>query len=257
MNKRKNIVAGNWKMNKTFEEGLELAKAIANGLALSETMVILAPPYIHLQALRNLLKDKTNLYLAAQNCHYEKSGAFTGEISVSMLQSVGVDYVIIGHSERRQYFRESNAELAKKVDLALEAGLKPIFCCGEPLSIRQAGNHIEFVATQLKESLFHLSEEQFQQLVVAYEPIWAIGTGVTASKEQAQEMHKALRGLLKDKYGEAAAGQTSILYGGSVKPGNALELFSQPDVDGGLVGGASLKSADFLQIVGAFSEINV
>lgn len=250
--KRQQIVAGNWKMNKTFEEGKELAEAVAAGLRESDTMAILAPPFIHLSALSLTVQPKLNLRLAAQNCHQETSGAYTGEISVDMLSSVGVQYVILGHSERREYFGEDEALLAKKVDTVLAAGLKPIFCCGEKLPVREAGTHTQLVADQIKGGLFHLSAEAFAHIVIAYEPVWAIGTGVTASPAQAQEMHAVIRQLIANQYGSEVAESTSILYGGSVKPANAEELFSQPDVDGGLVGGASLKAEDFLAIIDSF-----
>ena len=250
--KRVNIVAGNWKMNKTYEEGRDLANAVMSKLQPSEVKVILATPYIHLKNVSNIIKDVNNVHLAAQNCHQEASGAYTGEISVGMLKSVDVEYVILGHSERRAYFEESDDLLAKKVDAVLDNGLQPIFCCGENLEIREASTHESFVAAQLKASLFHLSAEAFQKVVIAYEPIWAIGTGKTASPEQAQEMHKSIRALIAKQYGAEIADSTTILYGGSCKPGNAKELFSQPDVDGGLIGGASLKADDFIAIIGSF-----
>ena len=250
--KRQHIVAGNWKMNKSFEEGKSLAEAVAAGLTESDTLAILAPPFIHLSALSMAVQQKLNLRLAAQNCHQEKSGAYTGEIAVDMLKSVGVEFVILGHSERREYFGEDEALLAKKVDTVLAADLKPIFCCGEKLPVREAGTHTQLVADQIKGALFHLSAEDFSKVVIAYEPVWAIGTGVTASPAQAQEMHAVIRKLVTEQYGEDVADGTSILYGGSVKPANAKELFSQPDVDGGLVGGASLKAEDFLAIIDSF-----
>lgn len=250
--KRQHIVAGNWKMNKTFEEGRNLAQAIADGLNESDTIAILGTPYIHLSSVSTAVQQKLNLKLAAQNCHQAKSGAFTGEISVDMLSSVGVEYVILGHSERREFFGENEELLAQKVDTALGNDLKPIYCCGEVLAIREAGNHLSHVANQIKGGLFHLSPAEFASVVIAYEPVWAIGTGVTASPEQAQEMHAFIRQLISDKYGEEVSQATSILYGGSVKPANAKELFSQTDVDGGLVGGASLKADDFLAIIDSF-----
>lgn len=248
---RQNIVAGNWKMNKTFEEGLDLAKGIIKETGGNGKQVILCTPFIHLQAVAALVKDVENIAVAAQNCYTKESGAYTGETSVSMLSSIGVEYVVIGHSERRAYFGESHAFLAEKVDAILTGGLKPIFCCGEPLEIREAGTYVDFVATQLKESLFHLSAEDFGKVVIAYEPIWAIGTGVTASPEQAQATQKALRAVIAEKYGEAVADDTTILYGGSVKPNNANELFGCADVDGGLVGGASLTVENFVPIINA------
>lgn len=250
--KRVQIVAGNWKMNCNYEEGRELAKSVLEGLHPSETLVIFATPFIHLKNVSNIIKDISNVKLAAQNCHHEAKGAYTGEISASMLQSAGVEYVLVGHSERREYFGETEELLAKKVDIILENGLKPIFCCGEKLPVREANAHEALVGDQIKGGLFHLSPEQFQQVVIAYEPVWAIGTGVTASPEQAQAMQQYIRQLVAEKYGQELADATSILYGGSVKPANAKELFSQPDVDGGLVGGASLKPKDFVEIIGSF-----
>jgi triosephosphate isomerase len=249
---RRKIVAGNWKMNKDYREGRDLSMEIVEAIDNRDTLVILCPPYIHLQNVNNIIKEVNNLKLGAQNCHQEVSGAFTGEISVGMLKSVGAEYVILGHSERREYFKESNALLAAKVKTALEAGLQPIFCCGEPLQVREAGDHVSYVAKQLEESLFDLSTEDFQRIVIAYEPIWAIGTGKTASPEQAQEMHANIRTMISEKYGQDVAQACSILYGGSVKPANAKEIFGQADVDGGLIGGASLKAADFHAIVKSF-----
>lgn len=249
---RQNIVAGNWKMNKTFEEGLELAKGIIENTKPSEAKVILCTPFIHLQAVAAMVKEVKNMHVAAQNCYTKSSGAYTGETSVSMLASIGVEYVVIGHSERREYFGESHVFLADKVDAILAGGLKPIFCCGEPLAIREANTYVEYVATQLSESLFHLSAEDFGKVVIAYEPIWAIGTGVTASPEQAQATQKALRKVIAAQYGETVADETTILYGGSVKPKNAKELFSCADVDGGLVGGASLTVENFVPILSSF-----
>ncbi|AEE53065.1 triose-phosphate isomerase [Haliscomenobacter hydrossis] len=251
MKTRQQIVAGNWKMNKNYGEGRELAMEIVERLKPSNTQVVLCAPYIHLQLVKNIIKDVASLYLGAQNCHQEDKGAYTGEISVDMLKSVGVSYVILGHSERREYFGESDELLAKKTDKVLAAGLLPIFCCGESLDIRDAGTHVAHVQAQIKAGLFHLSPEEFQKVVIAYEPIWAIGTGRTASPEQAQDMHAAIRALLTDQYGAEIADATTILYGGSVNGGNAAVLFSQPDVDGGLVGGASLKAEEFITIVEA------
>ena len=251
MNRTK-IVAGNWKMNKTFQEGLQLAQQIVKQAKNPSCKLVMAPPYIHLHSLRQIIGKSNTIFLAAQNCHYEKKGAFTGDISVEMLKSVGVDYVIIGHSERRTFYEEDHKMLAKKVNLVLQAGLKVIFCCGEPLTVRQDDAHIQYVKRQLRESLFHLYESEFERVVIAYEPIWAIGTGETATAEQAQEMHKAIRRMVENSYSEACAQATTILYGGSCKPHNAKELFSQPDVDGGLIGGASLKADDFLAIANSF-----
>jgi len=252
--KRIPIVAGNWKMNKNYREGRLLAKGVAEGLPSPLVpVVILGTPAIHLKVVSALARKTPNLEVAAQNCHQAESGAFTGELSVGMIKSTGAKYVILGHSERREYFGETNALLAEKVNAVLGQRLLPIFCCGEPLAIREEGTHVEYVKKQLEEGLFHLKTRQFKKVVIAYEPIWAIGTGVTASPQQAQEMHKAIRQLLVDRYSDAVAEGTRILYGGSVKPGNAEEIFSQPDVDGGLVGGASLKSEDFLQIINSIS----
>ena len=249
---RQLIAAGNWKMNTNLGEGMALAEALVAGEKANNVLVILAVPYTHLSSIAQIIANVPGIKLAAQNCHEKEKGAYTGEISISMLQSVGVEYVVLGHSERREYAGESNALLAAKVKLVLEKGLTPIFCCGEALDIREAGTHIEYVAQQLQESLFHLNAEDFSKVIIAYEPIWAIGTGVTASPTQAQEMHQSIRQLIADAYSSDLAEATSILYGGSVKPGNAEELFSQSDVDGGLVGGASLKSEDFLAIINAF-----
>lgn len=249
---RQLIAAGNWKMNTTLTDGIELAKAISQHAQSPKALVILTPPFVSLQGVHEAIKDNDAVKLAAQNCHVEEKGAYTGEVSIDMLMAVGVEYVLVGHSERRAYNHESNELLARKVDLVLSKNLTPIFCCGEALEIREAGTHIEFVANQLKESLFHLSKADFQKIVIAYEPIWAIGTGVTASPEQAQDMHKNIRTLIENQYSAETADGTSILYGGSVKPANAKELFSNPDVDGGLVGGASLKADSFGAIIDSF-----
>ncbi len=252
---RKKIVAGNWKLNNTMDEGLKLSSEIDNMIKdelKEDVTVVLGTPFIHLSAISKLVASTDKLHVAAQDCSTHKSGAFTGEISVKMIQSTGARYVIIGHSERREYHNETNVELATKISLALSTELTPIFCCGESLDIRESGKHEAFVSEQLTEGLFHLTEEQMSKVVIAYEPIWAIGTGVTATSAQAQEMHKALRAHIATKYGEKRAESTSILYGGSCKPSNANELFSQPDIDGGLIGGASLKSRDFMEIIKAF-----
>lgn len=249
---RQKIVAGNWKMNTTAEEASKLTSEIVNMVkdeVNHDVQVVLAPPLTHLQAVGKLIGDNKKVGLAAQNVSEHESGAYTGEVSVSMLKSVGAGWVIIGHSERREYFKESHEQLARKVDAALKGGLTPIFCCGEPLEIRENGTHEAHVQQQLEESLFHLSEEQIRKTVIAYEPVWAIGTGKTASAQQAQDMHQAIRQQIAGKWGEAVAGDIRILYGGSMKPDNAKELMDQPDVDGGLIGGASLKSRDFLQII--------
>ena len=248
---RQLIVAGNWKMNTNLKEGIKLAKGVSKKTKPSDPLVIMAAPATHLHAVAEVVKDIPGIQVAAQNCSQELSGAYTGEISVSMIKAIGAKYVILGHSERRQYFKEGNALLAKKVKTVLENSLLPIFCCGESLAVRKAGNHARHVSKQLREGLFHLSKKDFAKVVIAYEPIWAIGTGVTASPEQAQEMHDKIRKMIVRKYGEKIADNTTILYGGSVKPANAKVLFSQPDVDGGLVGGASLKADDFVKIIKA------
>jgi len=252
---RKKIVAGNWKMNLTLVEGAELVNDIFKGLpVLSEDKkVVIAPPYLHITQTGEQLIGMIDVHLGAQNCHCETMGAYTGEVSAAMLKSAGVEYVIIGHSERREYFNETDAIVAKKVNQALSNGLQVIFCCGEPLAIRDAKTQNMYVAKQIKEGLFHLSEDQFKNITIAYEPIWAIGTGRTASTEQAQEMHEHIRSIITAKYGEGTAEETSILYGGSCKPSNAAELFACPDVDGGLIGGASLKAGEFLGIIEAMA----
>jgi triosephosphate isomerase len=248
---RKKIAAANWKMNLTLAQGEQLINDILQaGIKLQEGQeVVVATPFPYLLKAKALLKNYPGFYVAAQNCYSEKSGAYTGEVSAEMLQSIGVDYVILGHSERREYFQESNAMLARKIDVALAYGIKPIFCCGEPLEIRKAETQNAYVAKQLEESLYHLTAEQLKQVVIAYEPIWAIGTGLTASAQQAQDMHAYIRAQIAEKYGREAALGLSILYGGSAKPANAGELFACPDVDGGLIGGASLVAADFTAII--------
>ena len=248
---RRKIVAGNWKMNKFLTEGIQLAVDILIELEKKtpQHTVILCPPFIHLSELAKTLKDCSFIKLGAQNCHEKDSGAFTGEVSVPMLASLGIDYVITGHSERRQLFSETDEIIAQKVKAILAHGLKPIFCCGEPLSLREKNRHMDYVSAQVQKSLFNLSSQEMQSVVIAYEPIWAIGTGVNATPEQAQEMHHFIRSLLKEKFGSTVAGATTILYGGSVKSDNAATLFSKPDVDGGLIGGASLQAAEFVKIV--------
>jgi triosephosphate isomerase len=248
---RKQIAAANWKMNLTLQQAETLVNdllAIPHQLN-SNQEAVFGVPFPYLTTIAKYFEGKTNVYIAAQNCYSKKSGAYTGEVSVEMLKSIDVPYVIIGHSERREYFLESNAMLAEKVNLCLEAGLKPIFCCGEPLDIRESGKQNSFVETQLKESLFHLSAEQLTGFVIAYEPIWAIGTGKTASSEQAQEIHAHIRSVFAATYGDIVANSISILYGGSVKAANAKEIFGQPDVDGGLVGGAALNATEFAAII--------
>jgi triosephosphate isomerase len=248
---RKMIVAGNWKMNKTLPEGLELAKSVDDYFSHSPTrvVVILAPPFIHLS---EVAKSVSSVSVAAQNCAFEPAGAYTGEVSAEMVRSTGAGYVILGHSERRTYFHEDDELLHRKIKLALEQDLQPIFCCGEVLSEREAGHHFDVVKKQVDTSLFGLSTPDFTKVIIAYEPVWAIGTGVTASPQQAQEMHAFIRGLIREKFGDEVADNMPILYGGSCKPSNATELFANPDVDGGLIGGASLKADDFIAIVQSF-----
>lgn len=251
---RKQIAAANWKMNLTLQAGEQLLDNLLSktySLDGGNRQVVFAVPAPYIAMAQEKVKDVQHVFVAAQNCYSKKSGAYTGEISVEMLTSLGVEFVVLGHSERREYFGESNKFLADKVDIALEYRITPIFCCGEALAIREAGTQNDFVAKQLEESLFHLDEEAIQKVVIAYEPIWAIGTGKTATSAQAQEMHAHLRAVLASKYGEAVAANISILYGGSVKANNAAELFSQPDVDGGLVGGASLIVDEFAAIINA------
>ena len=251
---RKKIVAGNWKMNKTANEAKALLSEVVNMVkdeVTGDVEVVLCPPALYLTTARQYVTPGGKISLGAQNCHEKASGAYTGEISAPMLQSIGVEYVILGHSERRQYFEETNAQLAEKVNIVLENGLTPIFCCGESRDLRENGDYIGFVKNQLTESLFHLSAETFAKVVIAYEPIWAIGTGLTASSAQAQDMHFELRQHISGQYGDTIAQDISILYGGSANAQNAAELFAQPDVDGGLIGGASLKSRDFTTVVKA------
>ena len=249
---RRKIVAGNWKMNNDLPAAQELSQAIAQ-LASAEVQndatIVVAPPFPFLLPVAQNITGSKNVHLGAQNCHQAASGAYTGEISAPMLKSLGAQFVIIGHSERREYFGETDQLLATKTDAVLANGLTPIFCCGESLDIREAGTQNQFVAQQLTDSLFHLSSEQITQVVLAYEPIWAIGTGKTATAQQAQQMHQHLRSHLATQYGHDVASQVSILYGGSCKPGNAKEIFAGADVDGGLIGGASLKARDFIDII--------
>lgn len=249
---RKQIAAGNWKMNLDFEEGLQIARDIANQQTPEDVLVILGAPFPYLKSLVDMTMATERLELAAQNCSKNTSGAFTGETSAAMLSSINVPYVILGHSERRSYHQESDELILSKIKEAFSKNLKVIYCCGEPLEIREAGTHVSYVRNQLSESILNLEASDFKNIIVAYEPIWAIGTGKTASPEQAQEMHAEIRNILAEKMGNDIAQNTSILYGGSVKPANAKDLFSQTDVDGGLVGGASLKSADFIEIIHSF-----
>jgi triosephosphate isomerase len=250
---RKQIAAANWKMNLSFQQGEKLLDDILGaGIKLAEHQhSVFAVPYPYLLMARSEVENEKNFSVAAQNCHHKASGAYTGEVSAEMLHSMGVPFCIVGHSERREYFGENNAMLAEKVNICLDNYITPIFCCGEPLDIREAGTQNDYVATQLRESLFHLPAEKFKTLVIAYEPIWAIGTGKTASTEQAQEIHAYLRSVIAGQYGSDIANEVPILYGGSVKANNAKELFGCPDVDGGLVGGASLQAGDFIEIIRA------
>ncbi len=250
---RKNIVAGNWKMNKTLQEGVALATEL-NSILASKTPncdVIVGVPATHITEVVKTVNGE-KIGVAAQNCANKESGAYTGEISATMVKSTGAGYVILGHSERREYYGETNETLKEKTDLALANDLIPIFCIGEVLEEREANKQNEVVKTQIEEALFHLSAEKFGKIVIAYEPVWAIGTGKVATPEQAQEIHAYIRSVIADKYGAEIADNTTILYGGSCKPGNAKELFANPDVDGGLIGGASLKAEDFVGIIDAF-----
>jgi triosephosphate isomerase len=248
---RKKIVAGNWKMNTLLKDGMELAKAVEKleKEKTSDALVIIAPPFTHLSRVKELIE---RVKLAAQNCASEEAGAYTGEVSPDMLKSVGAEYVILGHSERRAYYGEDDELLNKKTKLALSKGLKPIFCCGEVLEEREGGKLFDVIRKQISVGLKDLTSDEMARVVIAYEPVWAIGTGVVASPGQAQEMHKFIRDLLAELYDDAVAEEMTILYGGSCKPSNAAELFANPDVDGGLIGGASLKAEDFLGIVNAF-----
>jgi triosephosphate isomerase len=249
---RQKIVAGNWKMNKTLDEANALASeisAMVTDEVKGQVKVIFCVPFPYLLPVKNLVGNNQRIALGAQNCSEHESGAYTGEVSCGMLKSMGIPYVILGHSERRQYFGENGKLLAKKVDIALKHGLTPIFCCGEPLEVREKGEHEKLVKQQVEESLFHLDNSSIQKVVVAYEPVWAIGTGKTATSQQAQDMHAVIRRQLAGKFGQPVADSISILYGGSVNAANAKELFACPDVDGGLVGGASLKSREFTDVI--------
>ncbi len=248
---RKKIVAGNWKMNTTVTEGVELAKAVvAEAASVESVKLIVGTPFTHLTSVAAVVEG-SNVELAAQNCADMDKGAYTGEVSAKMLASVPVKYVILGHSERREYYGETNEKLVKKISLALAEGLSPIYCVGETKEERLAEKHFEVVASQIKEVLFGLSAEQMKNIVIAYEPVWAIGTGLTATSEQAQEIHAFIRATLAEQFG-ALAEEISILYGGSCKPSNAKELFAQKDIDGGLIGGASLVASDFIAIAKSF-----
>ncbi len=248
---RKNVVAGNWKMNTTLEEGVELANQI-NSLLKGKTVncdVVVCVPFTHLTSVNAVLESEL-VKLGAENCSEHEKGAYTGEVSAAMVKSTGATHVILGHSERRQYFGENNEQLLAKTKLALANGLTPIFCVGEVLEERENGTYNDVVKCHV-EALFDLSAEDFGKIIIAYEPVWAIGTGKTATAEQAQDMHAHIRKVIEDKYGKEVAEDTSILYGGSCKPGNAPELFAKPDVDGGLIGGAALEAESFLGIIEA------
>ena len=254
-NMRKKIVAGNWKMNETLQEGVALAKEINDALKADKPNcdVVICTPFIHLTSVADVL-DKELVKLGAENCADKEKGAYTGEVSAAMVKSTGAEYVILGHSERRQYYGETAEILKEKVELALANGLKIIFCCGETLEEREANKQNEVVKAELEGSVFHLSAEAWKNIILAYEPIWAIGTGKTATSDQAEEMLAYIRSIVAEKYGKDAASETSILYGGSCKASNAPELFSKPNIDGGLIGGASLKAADFKGIIDAWKK---
>ena len=251
---RNKIVAGNWKMNTTPREGIDLVcevLSLINGLDLSGKKVVFGAPFVSLMSVAGSVGDTDNVYVASQNISSHDSGAYTGETSATMVKATGATMAIIGHSERREYFNETNDVLATKVNKALGSDLVPIYCCGEVLDDRKSGNFKAVVQSQIEEGLFHLGTVEFSKVVIAYEPVWAIGTGETATPEQAQEVHEFIRGLIATKYGQNIADNTSILYGGSMKPGNANELIGMPDIDGGLIGGAALKAQDFVGIIKA------
>jgi len=250
---RKNIVAGNWKMNLNRAEGIALVEDVLAKLPSdNNTHIVLAPSFVYLHTVAKMCANTSKVVAAAQDCSANEKGAFTGEVSASMIASCNAKYVVLGHSERRANFKESNELLKIKVGQAFRNNLKVIFCCGESLAQRESGVHFDWIKTQISESLFHFSSVEFKNIVIAYEPIWAIGTGVTASTDQAQEMHAFIRNILVEQYGNEVALSTSILYGGSCKPSNAKELFASQDIDGGLIGGASLNSDDFIPITQSF-----
>ena len=250
---RKKIVAGNWKMNTTVAEGVQLAKNIVEKVkeVPSDVTLVVAPPFTHLVPVASQIEG-TGIQLSAQNCANQPKGAYTGEVAAAMIKDAGCAYTILGHSERREYYSETSATLVEKINLALNAGLKVIFCVGEKLDERNAGKHFDVVGSQIEEVLFTLSPEQMANVVIAYEPVWAIGTGVTATTGQAQEIHAFIRKFIAGKFGCEVAENTTVLYGGSCKPSNAKELFACPDIDGGLIGGASLKAEDFIAIAKAY-----
>ena len=250
---RKRIVAGNWKMNTTLPEGIELTKnVIEKSIAVSKAIeLVIIPPFTHINEVIKFTKG-TSIKVGAQNCAEWVKGAYTGEVSATMISSIGATHVIIGHSERREFFNEDNKMLYRKIKAALDNNLTPIYCCGEKLKERESCKYFEVVEQQINESLFELTKEQMLKIVIAYEPVWAIGTGKNATAEQAQEMHAFIRTTLANKFGKEVADNISILYGGSCKPSNAKEIFAKPDVDGGLIGGASLVADDFIAITSAF-----
>ena len=250
---RKNIVAGNWKMNTTVPEGIELAKAVVAKSAEvpADVKLIIATPFTHLYPIAEVVKG-TVVSLSAENCADKEKGAYTGEIAANMLASVGCEYTILGHSERRQYYGETDAKLVEKTKLALANGLKVILCVGENLDEREAGKHFDVVTAQTKNVLYNFTAEDMKNVVIAYEPVWAIGTGKTATAAQAEEIHACIRKVLEGKFGKEVAENTTILYGGSCKPSNAKELFAEKDIDGGLIGGAALKAEDFIGIATSF-----
>ena len=246
------IVAGNWKMNTTIERGLSLTKEI-EGIVKDEVTndaeIILCPPFVTLASMTRLLQGNSRIQVGAQNCHQAESGAYTGSVSCEMIKDTGATHVIVGHSERRQYAHEGNGLLAQKVDLVLKYGLTPIYCFGETQVERKSGEFVKVISRQISESLFHLSQEAFSKLILAYEPVWGIGTGETATPEQANEIHAMVRDQIKTQYDISTGESMRILYGGSVKPNNAQELFQQPDIDGGLIGGAALDARSFVEII--------
>ena len=251
---RKKIAAGNWKMNTTLSEGTTLASEAINMIkneALNGAEIIFGVPFTHLSSITSLVKGEERFGVAAQNCSDKESGAYTGETSGAMIASTGAKFVILGHSERREYFGETDELILEKMKMVFSNDMSPIYCCGEKLESRESGDHFNVVKDQISGSILKLSKEEVLKTIIAYEPVWAIGTGKTASAEQAQEMHSFIRGLLNDKFGREVAEEISILYGGSVKPANAAEIFAGQDVDGGLIGGASLKSRDFTDIAKA------
>lgn len=254
---RNKIVAGNWKMNLDYQQGVSLFSEIVNMVkdeVIARQQVVICSPFIHLHSIAQLANGAPQVAIGAQNIYFEEAGAYTGEVSAVQVKSAGATYVILGHSERRAYFGEDDYVLSKKVDAALKHGLIPIFCIGETREERESGQYFDVISEQLNKGVFHLSNEDFEKVVLAYEPVWAIGTGLTASPEQAQEVHAFIRNAVAEQYNQDLANNTTILYGGSCNPKNAPDLFSQPDIDGGLIGGASLKSRDFVDIVKVFNH---